>query len=568
MSKLPVQISERELFRYIQDSEVLMLRSLLQQNYHMDILDKETGETTLTMAVHSKSYSVVQMIIDSKVNVDRKNTRGRTPISCAIDTNQPDIVELLLSSGADPNLSSTHSEGVFEVSPLLEAVHSGIQRIIEEVIDAGGKFIPAKEKYVEEFLEIVEKAFDGSSQTEVAHMLYWISEPLRRGLDLSMGGGSIFCISNSRRGDTYMLMNVLLKELYGRSNCSEVSLDDILSEGLEWRAKARFVFIDDFKPSVQQKLECIQDQLVRIVSRVESQCSLLFISSRDPHPFINKKSSHMVHHFHSNGFVHHEKIRAFIRSVRWGGGAEQIVSYLSNRKYCQLSKPYRRTNVSEALSFGKIAVNAEEQVAPFLEFIDYIFEDSPYSVQHYFLQRLAYPFHHKRKDGVCEPWIFILYNAVSRNGLGNLLNLILRDVYYEPTSANTYVGNVRNEKWAPPQRYLFSNDWSFGGLQDSEALYLSMIKKMRQTTFSPWYGVGRTDCPYLFIATKYPHFYMDRETPSTVFSYVSRSESITRKEANALLRWLREEGGVDKIRLFMKTYSVSGFSQKDKAPTS
>jgi ankyrin repeat protein len=84
----------------------VIIRLLLQ--YGTDPNAKmQNGETTLLYACgkrHQGISKMIQEIIEYGADVNGKNSNGKTALYYACENNRPDLVQLFLSSGADPNL--------------------------------------------------------------------------------------------------------------------------------------------------------------------------------------------------------------------------------------------------------------------------------------------------------------------------------------------------------------------------------------------------------------------------------------------------------------------------------
>jgi len=81
----------------------------------------ETGSTVLAFAVRGKNLEVISYLLVLGAEVDLKGRNGATPLCHAAARGETDIVELLISKGADPNLHGIYdSTGNYE-TPLMAA---------------------------------------------------------------------------------------------------------------------------------------------------------------------------------------------------------------------------------------------------------------------------------------------------------------------------------------------------------------------------------------------------------------------------------------------------------------
>lgn len=74
------------------------------------------GETVMHRAAHDGCDSCVILLIEKKVDVNLRDSVGRTPLLFAVTMNQTTIAARLLIAGADPNLAVLNG-----FSPLMEA---------------------------------------------------------------------------------------------------------------------------------------------------------------------------------------------------------------------------------------------------------------------------------------------------------------------------------------------------------------------------------------------------------------------------------------------------------------
>ncbi|CAN7546980.1 ankyrin repeat domain-containing protein [Paenibacillus sp. LjRoot153] len=110
----------------------------------------------LIAAVERGDIEELQQLLEKKVNLNERDTRGRTAIMAATHANNPKIVKILIEAGADINLKDDRHD-----NPFLYAGAEGLLQILKLLIEAGADtkltnryggnaLIPAAEKgYVE-----------------------------------------------------------------------------------------------------------------------------------------------------------------------------------------------------------------------------------------------------------------------------------------------------------------------------------------------------------------------------------------------------------------------------------
>jgi ankyrin repeat protein len=92
------------------------------------------GWTPLALAAHFGSVEVAQHLLVSgaEVKTVSRNALANTPVHAAVAGNQPEIVDLLLGHGADPNAVDANGW-----TPLNIAAHAGHLDLVRRLLDAG-----------------------------------------------------------------------------------------------------------------------------------------------------------------------------------------------------------------------------------------------------------------------------------------------------------------------------------------------------------------------------------------------------------------------------------------------
>lgn len=97
----------------------------ISENFH---LHNSIIEGNLDAAIHCCKNTNA----DNIFLIDCHNEKGDTPLVCAINSKNEEIVDILLQSGADPNKCTNYGE-----TPLIAAVKVGSQEIITRLIEEG-----------------------------------------------------------------------------------------------------------------------------------------------------------------------------------------------------------------------------------------------------------------------------------------------------------------------------------------------------------------------------------------------------------------------------------------------
>ena len=90
------------------------------------------GETALMLAAFKKNTALVKKLLDAGAIVDRST--GWSPLHYAAAAGSPELVDLFLSKGANPNVRSKAG-----VTPLFMAARIANRRCIERLLKAGAR---------------------------------------------------------------------------------------------------------------------------------------------------------------------------------------------------------------------------------------------------------------------------------------------------------------------------------------------------------------------------------------------------------------------------------------------
>ena len=108
----------------LKNSESILLKGMILANTkpkHEIVNLKKIRDldynTNLHIAVMNNSYKFVDYFIKNKINVNKKNKRGRTPLHMAINSGNNEIIKLLLDSGADINIKDKEGISPFDLAP-------------------------------------------------------------------------------------------------------------------------------------------------------------------------------------------------------------------------------------------------------------------------------------------------------------------------------------------------------------------------------------------------------------------------------------------------------------------
>lgn len=116
----------------------MVVRLLLERGIDPNLEDANKVQTLLSQVAEKGDAKLVQLFIDSGINLDRKDDDGRTPLSCAVVNGHEAVVALLLEKGFDPNTRVGDGPTVLDLA--LEKEYKTIVEILLE----NGAIISAK----------------------------------------------------------------------------------------------------------------------------------------------------------------------------------------------------------------------------------------------------------------------------------------------------------------------------------------------------------------------------------------------------------------------------------------
>lgn len=94
------------LHRAAAEGDLQEMRRLLEVGHPLDRFD-DLGRTPLHYAVEGEHYKTAKWLIEQGAKVDANDdaTIGETPLALAVQQDYPEMVELLLANGADPDIT-------------------------------------------------------------------------------------------------------------------------------------------------------------------------------------------------------------------------------------------------------------------------------------------------------------------------------------------------------------------------------------------------------------------------------------------------------------------------------
>jgi ankyrin repeat protein len=122
----------KELFQKLKRNFDIQKITELINNPSLDINYEDKGQTLLMFASKEGRTDVVELLLSKGANVNDRNSDGRTPIMFASIEGRTDVVKLLLDRSANPNDKDNYGN-----SPILWASGNGHTEVVKLLLSKG-----------------------------------------------------------------------------------------------------------------------------------------------------------------------------------------------------------------------------------------------------------------------------------------------------------------------------------------------------------------------------------------------------------------------------------------------
>ncbi len=102
------------IFDMARENKIQAIASLLDQGIPVDLTDAK-GDTLLILAAYHEHQELVQLLVSRGANLNALNDRGQTPLSCSVFRNNLPITKVLLDAGADSLLGAQTAPDIAEM---------------------------------------------------------------------------------------------------------------------------------------------------------------------------------------------------------------------------------------------------------------------------------------------------------------------------------------------------------------------------------------------------------------------------------------------------------------------
>lgn len=94
------------------------------------------GTTSLMLAAKNGYTEIVELLVDADNNINAQQSDGITVLHWAINEHtNTNLVKILLAKGANPHLTYRDSEGIKDVTPLMDAAFYGNKEVVQMLLD-------------------------------------------------------------------------------------------------------------------------------------------------------------------------------------------------------------------------------------------------------------------------------------------------------------------------------------------------------------------------------------------------------------------------------------------------
>jgi ankyrin repeat protein/L-ascorbate metabolism protein UlaG (beta-lactamase superfamily) len=121
-----------DLHDAIQKGDVVKVKTLISNNKELIHMKSEKGETPLHLAVQNRSQEIINFLISQGADINAKDSEGNTPLITALALRKADTAKFLLSKGADVKIKNAQNQ-----PPVILALMQGLNELVAPILDCG-----------------------------------------------------------------------------------------------------------------------------------------------------------------------------------------------------------------------------------------------------------------------------------------------------------------------------------------------------------------------------------------------------------------------------------------------
>jgi len=116
----------------IQKGDVTKVKTLISGNKELIHEKSDKGQTPLHLAVQNGDQEIVEFLISQGADINARDSEGNTPLLTALAFKKTDTAKFLISEGADVRIKNAQ-----EMAPLILALRYGLSELVEPILDSG-----------------------------------------------------------------------------------------------------------------------------------------------------------------------------------------------------------------------------------------------------------------------------------------------------------------------------------------------------------------------------------------------------------------------------------------------
>ncbi len=121
-----------DFYDAIQKGDVAKVKTLIAKDKELINMKSEKGQTPLHFAVQNGNQEIVEFLISQGADINVRDGEGNTPLIMAIALEKTDTAAFLLSNGADVKIKNAQNE-----PPIIVALMQGQNELIAPILDKG-----------------------------------------------------------------------------------------------------------------------------------------------------------------------------------------------------------------------------------------------------------------------------------------------------------------------------------------------------------------------------------------------------------------------------------------------
>jgi len=121
-----------DLHDAIQKGDVARVKTLISDNKDLLHLKSDKGQTPLHLAVQNGSQEIVEFLISQGADINARDSEGNTPLITALALKKTDTARFLLSKGADVKIKNAQNQPA-----VILALMNGLNELVVPILDSG-----------------------------------------------------------------------------------------------------------------------------------------------------------------------------------------------------------------------------------------------------------------------------------------------------------------------------------------------------------------------------------------------------------------------------------------------